>query len=107
MHIRLFYGDNFMMMLITYDVDFSSEDGKKRLRKVAKACEKYGVRVQNSVFEMLIDPAQLVELKNLLEKIIDKKNDSVRFYNLGKKWEGKVEILGKEKGFNQQDTLIL
>lgn len=96
-----------MMMLITYDVDFSNEDGAKRLRKVAKLCEKYGVRVQNSVFEMLIDPAQLVEIKESIQKIIDPGKDSVRFYNLGKKWENRVEILGYEKGFNQADTLIL
>lgn len=96
-----------MMILITYDVDFADESGAKRLRKVAKVCEKYGVRVQNSVFEMLIDPSQLIEVKNSLEKIIDKKKDSIRFYNLGKKWEGKVDIIGKEKGFDQTDTLIL
>lgn len=96
-----------MMMLITYDVDFSNENGAKRLRKVARLCEKYGVRVQNSVFEMLIDPAQLVEIKKSLERVIDKSKDSVRFYSLGKKWEGRVEILGQQKGFNQTDTLIL
>lgn len=96
-----------MMILITYDVDFADESGAKRLRKVAKVCEKYGVRVQNSVFEMLIDPSQLIEVKKLLEKIIDNKKDSIRFYNLGKKWERKVEIIGKEKGFDQTDTLIL
>ena len=79
----------------------------KRLRKVARVCEKYGVRVQNSVFEMIVDSAQLVEIKHSFLKIIDKNKDSVRFYNLGKKWEGKVEILGKEKGFNQTDTLII
>ena len=96
-----------MMVLITYDVDFSEESGMKRLRKVARVCEKYGVRVQNSVFEMIVDSAQLVEIKHSFLKIIDKNKDSVRFYNLGKKWEGKVEILGKEKGFNQTDTLII
>lgn len=107
MLIRHFCGDDFMMMLITYDVDFSNESGAKRLRKVAKLCEKYGVRVQNSVFEMLIEPAQLIELKRSIERIIDQTKDSVRFYNLGKKWEGRVERLGLEKGFNQTDTLIL
>ncbi len=60
-----------MMMLITYDVDFSTQKGAKRLRKVAKLCERYGVRVQNSVFEMLIDPAQLAAIKAELEQIID------------------------------------
>jgi CRISPR-associated protein Cas2 len=98
---------NGMMMLVTYDVDFSNQCGAKRLRKVAKICENYGVRVQNSVFEMLIDPAQLTELKNKLMTVIDLENDSVRFYNLGKKWESKIDTIGNDKGFNQTDTLIL
>jgi CRISPR-associated protein Cas2 len=59
------------------------------------------------VFEMLIDPAQLAELKNKLTTVIDLENDSVRFYNLGKKWERKIDIIGNDKGFNQADTLIL
>jgi CRISPR-associated protein Cas2 len=96
-----------MMMLVTYDVDFSNQRGAKRLRKVAKICENYGVRVQNSVLEMLIDPAQLTELKNKLMTVIDLENDSIRFYNLGKKWESKIDTIGNDKGFNQTDTLIL
>ncbi len=96
-----------MMMLVTYDVDFSNEKGAKRLRKVARICEKFGVRVQNSVFEMLIDPAQLADVKNRISKVIDIKADSVRFYNLGKNWEHRVEILGTDKGFDQEGTLIL
>ncbi len=96
-----------MMMLVTYDVDFSDEKGSKRLRKVAGICEKFGVRVQNSVFEMLIDPAQLAEVKSRISKVIDTKADSVRFYNLGKNWEHRVEILGTDKGFDQEGTIIL
>ena len=96
-----------MMILVTYDVDFSLPKGAKRLRKVAKLCEKYGVRVQNSVFEMLIDPVQLVQIKNELLEIIDEKTDSVRLYHLGNNWKHKVEMIGAEKGFVQDEPLIL
>ena len=96
-----------MMMLVTYDVDFTNEKGAKRLRKVAAICEKFGVRVQNSVFEMLIDPVQLAQVKSKISKVIDANVDSVRFYNLGKNWEHRVEILGANKGFNQEGTIIL
>lgn len=96
-----------MMILLTYDVDFTKPNGAKRLRKVAKLCERYGVRVQNSVFEIMIDPAQLISFKSELSKIIDEKTDSVRFYRLGNKWETKIDILGVEKGFAQDRPLIL
>ena len=72
-----------MMLVVTYDVDTTNASGQKRLRKVAKICERYGMRVQNSVFEVLLDAAQLVVLKHELEKIIDTEQDSVRFYRLG------------------------
>lgn len=68
-----------MMLVVTYDVDTTNASGQKRLRKVAKICERYGMRVQNSVFEVLLDAAQLVVLKHELEKIIDTEQDSVRF----------------------------
>lgn len=96
-----------MMILLTYDVDFTKPNGAGRLRKVAKLCEQYGVRVQNSVFEIMIDPAQLISFKSELTKIIDEKSDSVRFYRLGNKWETKIDILGVEKGFAQDQPLIL
>ena len=96
-----------MMILITYDVDFTQPKGAKRLRKVAKLCERYGVRVQNSVFEMLVDPAQLAQIKVSLSEIIDMKADSVRFYRLGSKWETKIETMGLEKGVQQDAPLIL
>ena len=72
-----------MLLLITYDVNTENEAGKKRLRKVAKQCENYGRRVQNSVFECIVDQAQSVTLKSLLTEIIDDKVDSLRFYYLG------------------------
>ena len=71
-----------MMVLITYDVDFSESKGAKRLRKVAKICEKYGVRVQNSVFEMIVDPAQLTQVKIAIKQAIDEDLDSIRIYHL-------------------------
>lgn len=96
-----------MMILLTYDVDFTKPNGAKRLRKVAKLCERYGVRVQNSVFEIMIDSAQLISFKAEIAKIIDERSDSVRFYRLGNKWETKIDILGIEKGFAQDQPLIL
>ena len=84
-----------MMLVITYDVDTSNAAGAKRLRKVAKICERYGMRVQNSVFEVLLDAAQLVELKHELEKSIDRELDSVRFYRLGNSFEHKIETMGR------------
>lgn len=96
-----------MMILITYDVDITSTSGASRLRKVAKICENYGIRVQNSVFELLIDPAQLVVIKNQLEKEINKDLDSIRLYYLGKKWKGKIETMGIQRKIQHGETLIL
>ena len=97
-----------MQVLITYDVDTITPAGKKRLRQVAKVCLDYGQRVQNSVFELNIYPADLVEIKNKLEKIIDPKKDSIRIYNLGKNWERRVESLGRDDTYNpEKDLLIL
>ncbi|MBP0965989.1 MAG: CRISPR-associated endonuclease Cas2 [Oscillospiraceae bacterium] len=96
-----------MMIIVAYDVDFTDPKGAKRLRKVAKLCEQYGVRVQNSVFEIMMDTSQLVCFKARLSEIIDKKSDSVRFYRLGNKWESKIDFLGVQKGFSQDQPLIL
>ena len=98
---------NKMMVLITYDVDFSDPVGAKRLRKVAKICEKYGVRVQNSVFEMIVDPSQLLQIKIAIKQVINEDLDSIRIYHLGSKWNNKVETIGREKGLNQDEPLIL
>ena len=81
-----------MLVLITYDVNTETAAGKTRLRKVAKQCVNYGRRVQNSVFECILDNAQCIALKALLTEIIDSKVDSLRFYYLGNKYETKVEI---------------
>ena len=85
-----------MMLVITYDVNTTTASGQKRLRKVAKLCERYGMRVQNSVFEVLVDAAQLVVLKSELKKAIDSEKDSIRFYRLGNSYEHKIETMGKQ-----------
>lgn len=84
-----------MFVLVTYDVNTSDAAGQKRLRQVAKLCEKYGIRVQNSVFEVLVDAAQLVKLKAQMERLIDHDSDSVRFYKLGNSYEHKIETMGR------------
>jgi CRISPR-associated protein Cas2 len=96
-----------MYMLITYDVATSTEGGPKRLRQVAKACLDYGQRVQNSVFECKLDPAQFVELKARLEKIINTEHDSLRYYHLGNQWERRVDHVGAKPSFNVDGPLIV
>ncbi len=95
-----------MLVLICYDVNTETSAGKKRLRKVAKACENYGQRVQNSVFECLIDNARMTFLKNNLENLINPETDSLRFYYLGNKWKGKVEHIGAKASIDLTGTLI-
>ncbi len=96
-----------MLVLITYDVNTETAAGKARLRKVAKQCVNYGRRVQNSVFECIVDNAQCVRLKALLVDIIDEEVDSLRFYYLGNKYQTKVESIGVERGKAVDDVLIL
>ena len=96
-----------MLVLITYDVNTETASGKKRLRKVAKQCENYGRRVQNSVFECILDHAQSVRLKQILSDIIDENVDSLRFYYLGNKYQTKVEHVGVERGIAVDQPLIL
>jgi len=95
-----------MMVLITYDVSTETPAGQKRLRQVAKQCQNYGQRVQNSVFECLIDPARLKQLQAALEKLIDKDKDSLRFYYLGDEWRNRVEHIGAKPSLNLEGTLI-
>ena len=89
-----------MMVLITYDVNTETEAGRKRLRKVAKQCKNYGQRVQNSVFECLIDSTRLSVLKHTLEELINPEKDSLRFYYLGDKWQNRVEHIGAKPSMN-------
>ena len=96
-----------MLVLITYDVNTETASGKRRLRKVAKQCENYGRRVQNSVFECILDQTQSVMLKQILSDIIDENVDSLRFYYLGNKYQTKVEHVGVERGIAIDQPLIL
>ncbi|MEG1825432.1 MAG: CRISPR-associated endonuclease Cas2 [Cloacibacillus sp.] len=96
-----------MLLLITYDVNTQTADGRKRLRRVAKICEDYGQRVQNSVFECLVDQAQRLELCHKLEKIIDTETDSLRYYQLGNNWKKRVEHIGAKQTFDPEGVHIL
>ena len=96
-----------MLVLIAYDENTESDAGKKRLRKVARECVNYGRRVQNSVFECIVDHAQSVMLKERLCEIIDEKLDSLRFYYLGNHYATKVEHFGVERGMKADEFLIL
>ena len=109
MGIRYFSGNEVInvLVLITYDVNTESAAGRTRLRKVAKQCENYGRRVQNSVFECILDQAQCVMLKSLLSDIIDEDIDSLRLYYLGNKYQTKVEHIGVDRGIAVDQTLIL
>lgn len=96
-----------MFVLITYDVNTETAAGKKRLQQVAKQCENYGQRVQDSVFECVVEPAQLVVLKSKLEKIIDEEKDSIRYYSLGDEWRNRVDHMGVKKGIDLEAPLVL
>ena len=96
-----------MLVLVTYDVNTETGTGKKRLRKVAKECERYGQRVQNSVFECTLDAGQCKLLKTSLVDIIDEEKDSLRFYYLGNAYQTKVEQFGKKRAFEPEGTLIM
>lgn len=86
-----------MMVLVTYDVGTETDGGKRRLRRLARACRDYGQRVQYSVFEIEADPARWVELRDRICSIIDHDTDSVRFYFLGKNWRRRVEHVGAKE----------
>ena len=96
-----------MQLLVTYDVNTTHQEGQRRLRRVAKICLDYGQRVQYSVFECKVDPAQFVEFKAKILKIIDPKTDSVRFYNLGATWDRRVEHYGAKPSLNPDGCLIV
>lgn len=96
-----------MLVLITYDVNTEDAAGRKRLRKVAKECVNYGQRVQNSVFECLLDAAQYAMLKHKLEALINKSKDSLRFYNLGNRYQSRIEHIGAKESYEPEGVLIL
>ncbi|MGI5838976.1 MAG: CRISPR-associated endonuclease Cas2 [bacterium] len=96
-----------MMVLITYDVSTVTVSGKKRLRDVAKRCRNYGQRVQNSVFECIVEPQQLVSLKEQLLSLMDSESDSLRIYYLGSNWKRRIEHFGAKKSFDLEGPLIV
>lgn len=96
-----------MYVLITYDVADTTANGAKRLRRVAKLCTQYGQRVQFSVFECLLEPAQFEQLKHELLDVIDAERDSIRFYNLGSNWKRRVEHFGAKEGYDPQGLLMV
>ncbi len=96
-----------MIILITYDVNTTTAAGRKRLTKIAKECVNYGQRVQNSVFECDLDAAMLVKVRKLLLEIINEDEDSLRIYNLGNKYAGKIEHYGIKETYDPEGDLIL
>ncbi len=95
-----------MLVLIAYDVNTETPEGRKRLRHVAKLCENRGQRVQNSVFECLLEPAQWTALRGRLVDEIDEDKDSLRFYFLGKNWKRRVEHVGAKPTYDPEGPLI-
>ena len=96
-----------MLVLITYDVSTLTPAGQKRLRKVAKICQNYGQRVQNSVFECVLDAAKLLVVKDKLLSAINPNEDSLRFYTLGNNYKSKTEHFGAKPSFDVTEPLIL
>ncbi len=96
-----------MMVLVTYDVSTESEGGQRRLRRVAKICKNYGQRVQKSVFECLIDPAQWVAMRQRLIDEIQEEDDSLRFYFLGKNWRKRIEHIGIRMDYDPEGPLVI
>ncbi len=95
------------MVLVTYDVNTETEEGRKRLRRVAKVCENVGQRVQNSVFECLVDPAQWTDMRQRLVKEVNLDVDSLRFYFLGSNWKRRVEHIGAKPAYDPEGPLIV
>ncbi|MCD1261217.1 CRISPR-associated endonuclease Cas2 [Paenibacillus athensensis] len=96
-----------MLVLVTYDVSTMDSAGQRRLRQVSKACQDVGQRVQNSVFECVVDATQFASLKIRLLAIIDQEQDSLRFYQLGNHFKNKVEHFGVKESIDLEGTLIL
>lgn len=96
-----------MLVLITYDVSTMDSGGQRRLRRVSKMCQDYGQRVQNSVFECIVDATQFAVLKQKLIRIIDEEQDSLRFYQLGNNYKNKVEHVGIKRSIDMEGPLIV
>jgi CRISPR-associated protein Cas2 len=96
-----------MLVLITYDVCTETSAGRNRLRMIAKACESHAQRVQNSVFEADLDWSSFMKLKSNLLKIMDVKEDSIRFYYLGNNWKRRIEHFGTKESYDPEGTIII
>jgi len=96
-----------MMVLVSYDVSIMKDGGAKRLRRVAKICQNHGQRVQYSVFECILEPAQWTMMRQQLLDVIDHQQDSLRFYFLGSNWHRRVEHVGAKKSIDQEGPLIV
>ena len=96
-----------MLVLVTYDVKVQTAEGRQRLRRIAKICEDHGQRVQNSVFECLVDPALWTVMKARLEKEFNPEEDSLRYYFLGKNWKPRIEHVGAKPTYDPEGPLIV
>lgn len=96
-----------MLVVVTYDVSTETPEGQRRLRRVAKACQDYGQRVQYSVFECLVEPAQWVQLRARLLEEADLSEDSLRFYFLGSNWRRRVEHVGAKRPYDPEGPIII
>ncbi len=96
-----------MLVLVTYDVNVASKEGRRRLRHVAKICEDHGQRVQNSVFECLVDPAMWTALKAKLEGEVSPEEDSLRYYFLGSNWKRRIEHFGAKPSYDPEGPLLV
>lgn len=105
--LRFCGSDAEMLVLVTYDVNTEDPAGRRRLRNVARACVNKGQRVQNSVFECLLDPGEYAQLKHELGDIIDAEKDSLRFYKLGKSYSGKIETMGRDTSYDPEGVLMV
>ena len=96
-----------MLMLVSYDVSTVTTAGKNRLRRIAKTCQNWGIRVQNSVFECNVNPAQWIQLKAELERIFDPETDSLRYYNLGDNYSTRIEHVGAKIALDVEKPIII
>lgn len=96
-----------MLVVVSYDVSTMEEEGQRRLRRVAKVCKDHGQRVQFSVFECMVDPAQWVRFRDKLVKEIDPEVDSLRFYFLGANWRRRIEHVGAKKSIDPEEPLVV
>lgn len=96
-----------MMVLVTYDVNTETAEGRRRLARVARVCENWGQRVQNSVFECLVDPGQWERLRADLLERIEPSKDSLRFYFLGSNWKRRVQHVGAKPTFDPEGALLV